>query len=169
MILIQMRERGPTPRHMAKHMRRILKECWAELMVYWHTHMLPKHFTARGAREYGYTPRQGERGAQGSKGFRRSYTGRKLRVKGHTRPLVYSGNTELLTRQRTVTSTSKGGRIRLSVPAYIKYKLRHSKINMAEELTKVSRGEEQELARVFERILQQKLNGISDVSVRQVA
>lgn len=150
-------------------MRGILKECWAELMIYWHTRMLPKHFTAKGASEYRYEKRQGERGTQGNKTFRRSYTGRKLREKGHTRPLVYSGATELLTRQRQVTSTSKGGRIRINVPAYIKFKLRHSKINMADELTRVSRGEEQELARVFDQILQRKLRGVNDVTIVQAA
>jgi hypothetical protein len=168
MILLGMTERGATPRHLRRHMRRILKEAWEETAIHWHRHMLPKHFTQQGAREYRYTPRKGERGG-GGKSFRRSYTGRKLAAKGHTRPLVYSGLTRFSTRLRQITSTSKGARVRLNVPAYIRWRLRHSKIDMADELTRVTAAEEAELTRVLEGAIQRRIDGIADVTLTRAA
>jgi len=139
----------PNKREMAKCMR----EMWRELGIYWHRKMRPKHFTNPGAREYGYTPRQGERGRPHPKGkFYRTYTGRKLRQRGHTRPLVLTGESRALTRMRIVRADSKGVRIPIKANK-LNYRYRGSPIHMRDEMTRISMRERQQLIRRGERYL----------------
>lgn len=63
----------------------------------WRRRYLPKHFTHKGAREYGYKRRVGETGSGGSgRPIRKiagkiTYTWKKWKLHGHTLPLVYTG------------------------------------------------------------------------------
>jgi len=124
-------------------MNQIIREAWVAVGKFWHREQRPRHFTTRGAKEYGYAPRKGEAGNPHPKGFWASYTGRKVRQFGHRRPLEYTGELRRMTRARRIvtTATSNRSTLRIQMPQARKANLRHpkSKINMREELTTVSR------------------------------
>ena len=156
--------RGATPKMARREFNRIVKEAWGELGVLWHRKMRPKHFTKAGAQEYGYTPRKGEGGNIGRKGFAKSYTGRKLRRFGHARPLEYSGETKALTRVRDVRATSKGARVVMRANK-LNFRNPHSRINMRREMTTVSKKEERHLVEVFNGVIEGKLRAMRTVKV----
>ena len=112
---------------------------------YWYDNFLEKHFTHAGAAEYGYKPRNGERDNPGEKGFWASYTGRKLKKWGHTRPLMWTGDSyEWLKSRKRFKITATGGqakaRIMLGAPNF-NWHNPNSQINMDEEITTVSDSE----------------------------
>lgn len=150
--------------------RRFLKPMYHFLGEYWHRELLPKHFTNQGAKEYGYAPRKGEKGNKGGKGFRKSYTGRKLKRFGHTRPLVFTGELQRMSRFRNIKATSKG--VKVTLPQARKANLRHPKsnVNMADELTRFS---DRDIAKIHDqgnRFLRRKFRseGISERRVKTI-
>jgi hypothetical protein len=105
---------------------------------YWHQHFFRKHFTHRGATEYGYTKRNPH------------YEFRKYKKFGHTYPLVYSGQgrTDASSPRIVATATRAEARVRVIMHAPVfNFKNPHSNVNMRRELTTVSQAEAQELAR----------------------
>ena len=73
---------------------------------YWHAIFMPLHFTEQAKKRYGYQPRSGSgeppvlRRPAGSKGYSRTYNNpkyfwRKMREKGHSIPLEYSGKGDI--------------------------------------------------------------------------
>ena len=76
---------------------------------------MKKRFTRAGATELGFPKRQGERGNMtGERGgrtvnlkFSATYSGRKLKEKGHTRPNVWSGDSEQAAKIASIRATSK--------------------------------------------------------------
>ena len=162
MIRIETRYSGPVPGVSQRTWAPILRSGYRVMGVYHHRSLLPKHFTHAGAREYRYTPRSGESGSGTRKAFRRSYTGRKLARFGHTRPMVYSGLMEQLSRARDLRVTSKGVRVVVHVPAYRGLRqMPDTRINLREELQTVSAKEGQELTRLFDRYLDSRLRSMS--------
>lgn len=139
MILITVETSGPTPRRVAARLNKIKKTMWESLGVDWHQKMRPKHFTHRGAAEYGYTPRKGEDAT--GKRFRNSYTGKKFRLFHHTDPLVYTGTSKQLTRLRDVRATGKGCRVVMRAPA-LNLKPKGGRIDMRDEMTRISTAEQ---------------------------
>jgi hypothetical protein len=72
----------------------------------WHHQMLPGHFTVEGGRRYNYAKRS------------EKYMIRKARLKGHQRPLTYSGFTEKSAKSiRDVRSTRKHVKVTLHARA----------------------------------------------------
>lgn len=132
-----------------RHYNAALKYGWEQTGIYWHEHFREKHFTTAGAAEYGYAPRQGERGRAGSKGFARSYTGRKLKKYGHTRPLELTGESRTLSRTRRVYATRNGARVTMRVPG-LNRRSKGTDIRMPEELKTISRAESSKLSQVLE-------------------
>jgi hypothetical protein len=126
---------------------------------YWDQTFREKHFTSAGATEYGYTPREGERGNPSSKGFRRSYTGRKLRKFGHTRPLEYTGESRRRTRSPRIVATAKRGealvRIKMDSPG-LNRRYSGSRINMRQEMTTVSTREGEQINTIVGRFLEKR-------------
>lgn len=131
------------------------RETFREMGELWHREMRPKHFTHAGAREYGYAPRKGEAGNRHRKGFKRSYTGIKLRLVGHTRPLEFSGEGRRLSRIQDIRVTSK--RVRVILPRKFNFRNPHSRVNMREELTTISEREERELVAAADRDIGRRL------------
>lgn len=168
MIKITFREQGPTPRGMARHLRRVEKMMWQNLGEFWHKTMRPKHFTHAGAREYGYRPRKGERGNPHPKGFARSYTGRKLKKFGHTLPMVFTGESRSLTGIRDVRATSKGTRVVMRARG-LNRRNRHSNINMREEMTRISILEKKQLEARGTVRFEAAMNNIPHRSTRRAA
>lgn len=158
--LFKFKERGATPGIMKRELRKLQKLAYEQDGLWWHKMFRPKHFTKRGATEYGYAPRQGEAGSGWSKGFRRSYTGKKLRRYGHTRPLVLTGETQSMTRVRDVRANSNGVRVVLRGANKLNWRYAGSEINMREEMTRVSEREQVEIVRLHDRVLDRKLNEI---------
>lgn len=139
--VIRITETGATPRAIQRHHSRVMKATLMETAANHHQRHMPKHFTLAGAREYGYTPRQGEQPGLSRKQYFRSYTGRKQQEKGHRRPLVWSGASELLAKIRDVRGTSR--RVRLVQHARgLNRRNPRSQVNMAQEIRAVSRLEE---------------------------
>lgn len=145
-MIIEWRESGATPAVLKKEMNKILKTVWRVTAEHWHRYQRPKHFTHAGAREYGYTPRSGEKGSTRTR-FKGSYTQRKIQAVDHTRPLEFSGTSRQLTRIQNIKSTSKGAVIRMRAPA-LNFRAKGSAINMREELTAISAGDLTKLKRV---------------------
>lgn len=142
-------------------MKEMIAGAWTEVGEDWHNRLRPKHFTAAGAREYGYGARKGEAGNSHPKGFWASYTGRKQRQKGHVRPLVWSGELEALSRSRRIESRAftTRSRLRVILPQARKANLRnpHSSIRMHDELITISAGEAPELVAVHNRSMTERL------------
>lgn len=134
----------------------VVKKTNEDLLWKWHSQYLPKHFTRAAYKEYGYMPRQGEPGypfldKKGRKiGFKKSYTGRKLAAKGHTNPFVWSGATmaAALNRANANVNPKKLSYAQASISFPIGWvdKSRNLGRYAADELTRVSPGEVQELA-----------------------
>jgi hypothetical protein len=135
----------------------IKRDIYEELGVHWHDEFRPKHFTNRGATEYGYTPRQGENMGKDTKGFFRTYTGRKLRKFGHTRPLVKTGVSEKLCKIRDVRATRNGVRVVIHARTFNRTNP-GTQINMREEITAFSDREDRELGRVGNDGIQRQLD-----------
>jgi len=127
---------------------------------FWLRYIRPKHFTAAGAQEYGYAKRQTyvpqKRGSKRDP-FRASYTGRKLREKGHTRPLVWSGDSMRKSAQGRVVPTFKRVRVVMNVPTLNFSPVNRSDMNMREELTDVSERDFRQMLYVFQRSLNRRI------------
>jgi len=143
-----------------RELNNAIKGANADMGLFWLGMIRPKHFTKAGAREYRYAPRQTYKPQKkGSKRdpFRASYTGRKLKEKGHTRPLVWSGESELRSRQGRVDATSKRMRVVMNVPALNFSPKGHRDLDMLAELTEVSDADFAKMLRVFQRSLDQRV------------
>jgi hypothetical protein len=117
-------ETGALPWLPKRLLARPKKQAYMDMGKYWHAKIRPKHFTIAGAREYKYVKRSLE------------YTRRKLKF-GPARPLVWTGESEQLSKSARITATSKGVKVFLNVPTLNRpTKLR--RINMREELTSFS-------------------------------
>jgi len=164
---VKITERGPTPRLMARQSNIVHRGAATDLAHFWHDNYVRKHFTQAGATEYGYAPRKGMPGNPHPKGFKRSYTGRKLRLKGHTRPLVYSGESYLrvIASRNNVTATATKGqakaRLRMNAPA-LNFRNPRSRIDMRAELTTISAAEGAEMSVQAGTYLQQRYEALRD-------
>lgn len=165
-VTIRLRYTGAVPGTVNLNQRawnRVVRDCWMKVGKMWHKHMAQKHFTKAGAREYEYTPRKGEESGVSSKAFWRSYTGRKKKAKGHTLPLVWSGETRSRARTARIeayaTRRKSGVRISLNLPALNRLS-RKSNINMREEMTTVSARESQVLIRYLNKLIDRRLKAI---------
>ncbi len=115
--------------------------------------MRDARFTEAHARAAGYAHRKGELLPRDTAAFRRSYTGRKLRMFGHTRPLEFSGETRNKVRAASINATNKMGRA--AYPGASKFNFRHpkSKIRMNEEFTRLLPHEVEQLGEYYDQQL----------------
>lgn len=145
------RERGPTPRGFAKIVNQAKRESWEEAGAYFHEELRDNRFTQAHATQAGYGQRK------------QRYLSRKFKEQGHTRPLEKSGETrEAVRRYGTLraTSTNTASILRIVYPGARKFNFRHpkSQINMAQEFTVITQQEANEVARVFDRELDKRIN-----------
>ncbi|MGB0714271.1 MAG: hypothetical protein ACPGXK_00220 [Phycisphaerae bacterium] len=157
MIVFRVTQTGPMPREVRKQLPLIKKKAFMAAGRFWHRYFRPKHFTAKGAREYGYAPRKGERGS--GRAFKGSYTARKLKRFGHTRPLVYTGESAQLARIMDVRGTSRGSRTVIHARG-LNRRNPNSTINMRDEMTRISRGEVQRLTKLISESLGDSMDKI---------
>ena len=160
MLITELRYTGVIFDCVQREWNNVMRDGFRELGLYWMANFRAKHFTNAGAAEYGYAPRQGDAGRLGTHGFKRSYQGRKLRAKGHTRPLTWSGDTEKKTRTARVVafSTSKESRVEIRINApTLNLKRPGSAINMREEMTRISPAEKTVLQTVLENYIKGRI------------
>lgn len=151
LVTIKTRERGSTPRRMKKAFNAASKEAWYRTALRFHSEYRERRFTEAHALAAGYTKRKGELIARGTKAFRQSYTGRKLRIKGHTLPLVWSGRTKKETERASISSTSKAGRATYRGANTFNFRNPKSKVRMNEEFTRLIPKEAIELGEYYDQ------------------
>lgn len=135
--------------------RQVSKEAWQAAGEAWHREVLPKKFTAQGAREYRYKRRS------------RRYEVRKERQFGHRRPLVYTGELERMARRyrdiRRVTGDTSRRRGGVSIvirgPRHLyPYRKSLNQPDKAAELRAVSAEDARRMARILDEVITAKLN-----------
>lgn len=126
-----------------KLMRVWLEEAYTATLLHWHKEIRPKHFQESAVSEYGYRARGAD------------YIEGKRALKGHTRPLVYSGESQRATEQFSIRATSKGGVLAMS-PGNLAFSVK-GKVNKREELTSMTVADGEELARVFGRSMEMQI------------
>lgn len=128
----------------------ILRSGMNKIGHYWRANYLPGHFSKRGARKYGYTPRSGETGS--SLRYKGSYAARKLKEKGHSRPLVYTGKSAaeaLASRQVIAKATSKKATSEVPLPRGYNRRPKKGRIHMGKELTTTTSDEDMQIEKVL--------------------
>lgn len=161
---------GPVPSVLKRELNNCHRDAMANNGRHWNRAYREKHFTNAGASEYGYTPRDGERGRPNPGGFKRSYTGRKLRVQGHSRPLEFSGESRRRTRNPRIVATAKKGeaavRVVMNSPG-LNRRYSGSPINMRDEMTRITAGESQQITIVTSQFLRRRYAEISTRTVKR--
>lgn len=107
---------------------RMLKQELHKLGRFYHANYAKKHYTRAGAREYNYTPRS------------RKYNYAKQRLLKHSIPLVFTGRTRELAKSKNVRATRKWVQVTMPIRA-VNFKPRNSRVNMREEVERVSENE----------------------------
>lgn len=161
MILVKLRKNGATPGVLRKEFNAMIKAAFKSAGELWVEDYRPRHFQARAFTDYPsvYIRRKGQRLARGSRAYKSSYTGRKERTKGHTLPLVYSGDSEERTEQARVVASSKGVRVRMNSPA-LNFRHPKSRINPRAELIATNRTEDKEITAHVDDTLQQRIDAL---------
>lgn len=135
----------------ASAITRAVREAMVEGAEYWHTNMMPQHFTSGAAAKYNYAPRT------------RKYMRRKASKMGHQRGLEYSGHSRMQAKEDyNIRGGSIAGRpsgtVSMSMPSYF---VQHPKgstfIDKPAELTRTTSDEERELAGVVTRAVAERL------------
>ena len=149
-----------------KQLRQPMVEAFFAMPTHWHKEFAEKHFTKQGAREYDYVPRIGERGGAN---FKRSYTGRKKAKFGHTLPLVFTGKSkERILERRDIRANTKRGKAVLNAPT-LNFRPAKGRINLFQEMTRVSGDELKEITGVGHATLSDEINKIRFKENRKIA
>lgn len=155
---ITVRHRGAVPRNIRKIHTQASKEAWYSTGRRFHAEHRDDRFTHKHARKAKYKKRDGEEPGITRKEFFRSYTGRKKRKFGHTRPLEWSGETRRAVRSANITATSKGGRVKYAGARKLNFRNPHSDIHMADEFRRLIPEEIEDLADHYDDVLDRELN-----------
>lgn len=150
-------------RRQAAALRGPQQQALLEVGKTWQRDMVPEHFKVSGARLYGYTPRSGEQYPYGSREFRRSYTGRKKRMFGHTNPLVWSGRSRTLAQHGQIRATAKLCTVKVPAPA-LNFRNPRSKIDMRTEVLKVVESELKTLGAAASKRFERVTNRMTDTA-----
>lgn len=143
------------------------RDAFANTADQFHQANADARFTPEHAAKAGYTMRRGQGLTPGTKAFKRSYYGIKLRSShgggiGRADPLVWSGRSRARARIPSVTATAKGARIRYSLPA-LNFKNPNSRVNMREEFNRVLPDEKSAAHRVHETTLRQLIARVREI------
>lgn len=137
MYEVLIHRRGPTPDLLVRELNNINREAARLMGEYWHQRFFPKHFTHRGATEYGYAKRNVH------------YERRKYKKFGHTYPLTFTGDSKARASHPRIKATAKRGeakvRVLMNAPT-LNLRPTGGRINLRQELTTVSQAEANELA-----------------------
>jgi hypothetical protein len=145
-VKFDIRDRGATPRGMARRMNAMKKVAWDETGLLFHTEMRDKRFSKAHARAAGYAPRT------------HAYTMRKLKAKKHALPLVWSGRTRNAVREANIAPTSNQVNVRYRGARALNFRNPKSQVRAAVEFTTITQAEANTLAAEFDRVLDYQLN-----------
>ena len=154
---ITIRERGPTPGITKSEQGDIIRDVLAHTAANHHAKFMHRHFTHDAKRIYGYKPRKGE--GKSGKEFWTSYTGRKNKVKGHMKPLVWSGVSQTLAKIRDVRS-NRNRAVLVQHARGLNRRNPNSEINMVEEIRTVAEGEAREAYRMVDSLFRKRVREI---------
>jgi hypothetical protein len=149
-VTAKIRDRGTTPRGMRRAYGHASKAAWLATAAHFHAHYRQRRFTQAHARAAGYGHRKGELLARGTKAFRNSYTGRKLRLFGHTDPLRFSGVTYEKMRVANISSTRNMGKVAYRGASKFNFQHPRSRIRMSEEFKRILPYEADELGEYYD-------------------
>lgn len=110
----------------------------------WHKSFMPDHFKRIAFSKYGYTPRKP------------GYVKRKLKKSLGNLPLVLTGASRDLAKQKKVYATSKGVSVTMPVRVF-NFKLKRSTIDMRQEFTTIAPEEITEIEKLAESGLVKQL------------
>jgi len=160
---VLIRSTGAVPGSMKKSdwNREILKPSYEELGKEFHKNYLPLRFTRRGAKLLNYMPRKGEESGLSRKEFFKSYTGRKVRSKGHKDPLRWSDESMNLARIRDIRATGKGVKVVIHARG-LNRRNANSRIVMSDEVRRVAKEEERPLVATLDNAIQSNIDGYND-------
>jgi hypothetical protein len=144
------RFKGIEPGIPKRQFNNVKKSAYGVCARLWFTRFRPLHFQESAYSRYRFKSRA------------RDYVKRKRREKGHNRPLVWSGDSERVTRMARITSTNKFGRVSMA-PNNLRWKHPSSHIRMTQELRTINKNEISELARHFNQDVQTQLNANNDL------
>jgi hypothetical protein len=145
-VKFDIRDRGATPRGMARRMNAMKKVAWDETGLLFHVEMRDKRFSKAHARAAGYAPRT------------HAYTMRKLKAKKHALPLVWSGKTRRDVREASIAPTSNQVKVRYRGARALNFRNPKSQVRAAVEFTTITQAEANTLAAEFDRVLDRQLN-----------
>lgn len=160
MIRIRASVNGLLVRGGTRLLNEVLKAAWLKAGELWHQAFRPKHFTHKGAREYGYLWRAGETLPRGTKGWRRKYTGRKYMKWGHTLPLVWSGESKARSAIRRILPTKHGVTIKLRTPT-LNRRHKDSPILMSKEMRTISPAEKRRIVQELDKHIHRGLRRLA--------
>ena len=166
-LVIKVIEIGPVPGLGVRWFNKFLKLAVADGAQLWVDKFIPKHFQKAATRRYGYKPRKGMEFARGTKEFRDSYSGNKLRVKGHLIPLVFSGETRDLAKASTVKPIAKRAEVRTPARG-LNRKHPASAINMRDEFQTILPVEHVEMAARMELRFQREIDTLRTRRTRPI-
>jgi len=135
---IEVKERGVTPGVLKRVFNRLSKAAWFDAAIFDHEQHGQAPFTEEFRIAAGFPKRRGQGMTPGSKGFNRSYYGRKFRSerlgggRGLALPNVYTGESRRRAQFVRSTSTSSGLANRYQVPA-LNFKNSQSQVHPAKE------------------------------------
>lgn len=162
LMAIKIRDRGNTPRGMKRAFNAASKEAWRDTAIEFHRNYRDKRFTEAHAREAGYGARKGELIPRGTKAFRQSYTGRKLRIHKHTNPLQFRahGGTRDAVKFATISASANGGKAAYRGASVFNFRHPKSRIRMNEEFRRITATESRELAEFYDARLDVRLKEV---------
>ena len=152
-----------SPLTLLKKLRRAVKEELKFLGYYWFVRYLPEHFKPSAMSKYGYVFRTVGYMRRKRAGYTvgKQYTNAGEKIAGHEKPLFWSGDMMRAVTGRMkqpVTSTPNRATVWLGVGQAIVYlHANEPKINMAEEMTTLALSEAQDMAKVLEKRLIERL------------
>lgn len=125
-------------------LNRIIKNSLLRALQEWRRSILPQHFTEQGARKYGFRTRT------------RKYRERKKREKGHSRPLVWSGESERRSRRARIRTTSKRGTATVNAPN-LSRRPKGGRIDMRDELSRLTQQDQRTMFGAFRKRFSERL------------
>lgn len=136
------------------------KDAFAFIGRMWRAKYLPLHFGDRATQRYGYTKREGADIARSRGKFAtRTYSFKKYRLVGHTRPLEFTGESKQRALSEEKIYATKD-RVIVRLPQAFNRRARDSQVRMADEIRAVRPEEVAHLRRLFANRLRDTLKAM---------
>jgi hypothetical protein len=162
---IEIRERGITPRGMARQFQKSQAEAWEDTALEFQRSFVSRRFTVAHAREAGYEKRKGDELTWGSKAWRRSYMGQKFRRFKHQRPLEFTGETRAAVsgpNAARVTATAYQAQLAYPGARKLSFRAKGSNVRAQDEFRRIVPSEVRKLAKFYDDRLDRILAANND-------